>query len=209
MADKRNPNEDKKMSINDDYIELLSYVKKKDEYEDIYSYSSNDEDEYEDIFSDSSKEDIYISKGRRKAPEEGGIYISRNKPSYRLQETDEYSEDDVAEVRCRRNEMKKPAGRIHMFREAEEKHEIGGGFGDDLYGLQNGELQSLVFLTKFGEQYGCKGIQSQDSSHIHYAAAISFISQGRRNRPGECNHQGEECRTDAEDCDKCIGIDFL
>ena len=48
MADRRNPNEDKKMSINDDYIELLSYVKKKDEYEDIYSYSSNDEDEYED-----------------------------------------------------------------------------------------------------------------------------------------------------------------
>ena len=76
MADRRNPNEDKKMSINDDYIELLSYVKKKDEYEDIYSYSSNDEDEYEDIFSDSSKEDIYISKGRRNAPEEDGIYIS-------------------------------------------------------------------------------------------------------------------------------------
>ena len=96
MADKRNPNEDKKMSINDDYIELLSYVKKKDEYEDIYSYSSNDEDEYEDIFSDSSKEDIYISKGRRKASEEDCIYISRNKPSYRLQETDEYSEDEFS-----------------------------------------------------------------------------------------------------------------
>ena len=96
MADKRNPNEDKKMSINDDYIELLSYVKKKDEYEDIYSYSSNDGDEYEDIFSDSSKEDIYISKGRRKAPEEDGIYISRNKASYRLQETDEYSEDEFS-----------------------------------------------------------------------------------------------------------------
>ena len=96
MSDKRNPNEDKKVSINDDYIELLSYVKKKDEYEDIYSYSSNDEDEYEDIFSDSSKEDIYISKGRRKAPEEDGIYISRNKPSYRLQKTDEYSEDEFS-----------------------------------------------------------------------------------------------------------------
>ena len=96
MNNKNTNNEDKKISINDDYIELLSYVKKKDEYEDIYSYSSNDEDEYEDIFSDSSKEDIYISKGRRKAPEEDGIYISRNKPSYRLQETDEYSEDEFS-----------------------------------------------------------------------------------------------------------------
>lgn len=94
MADKRNPNEEKKLSINDDYIELLSYVKEKDEYEDIYSYS-RDEDEYEDIFSDSSKEDIYISKGRRKTAEEDGIYISRNKYSYEpIQE--EYNEDDFS-----------------------------------------------------------------------------------------------------------------
>lgn len=94
MADKRNPNEEKKLSINDDYIELLSYVKEKDEYEDIYSYS-RDEDEYEDIFSDSSKEDIYISKGRRKTAEEDGIYISRNKSSYEpIQE--EYNEDDFS-----------------------------------------------------------------------------------------------------------------
>ena len=94
MADKRNPNEDKKVSINDDYIELLSYVKKKDEYEDIYSYSK-DEDEFEDIFSDSSKADIYISKGRRRPQEEDGIYISRNKPAYQPIEAEEYDEFSV------------------------------------------------------------------------------------------------------------------
>lgn len=96
MADKRNSNEEKKVSVNDDYIELLSYVKKKDEYEDIYSYSSRDEDEYEDIFSDSSKEDIYISKGRRKEPEEDGIYISRNKASHYPKQREEYNEDEFS-----------------------------------------------------------------------------------------------------------------
>lgn len=96
MADKRNPNEDKKMSINDDYIELLSYVKNKDEYEDVYSYSSDAEDEFEDVFSDSSKEDIYISKSHRKAPEEDGIYISRSKPTHQTQEFDEYSDEEFS-----------------------------------------------------------------------------------------------------------------
>ena len=96
MADKKNPNEEKKVSINDDYIELLSYVKNKDEYEDVYSYSSRDDDDFEDIFSDSSKEDIYISKGRRKAPEEDGIYISRNKTYYKPQQVEEYAEDEFS-----------------------------------------------------------------------------------------------------------------
>ncbi len=80
MADKRNSNEDKKMSINDDYIELLSYVKGADDYEDVYSHSSYEDDDFEDVFSDSSHEDIYISRSRRnQEPEDEGIYISRNK----------------------------------------------------------------------------------------------------------------------------------
>ena len=95
MADKRNSNEEKNISINDDYIELLSQVKKKDEYEDIYSYSSRDDDEYEDIFSDSSKEDIYIGNGRRNQAEEDGIYISRNKSSFRQVQIDEYDEEEI------------------------------------------------------------------------------------------------------------------
>lgn len=98
MAERRNPNEDKKLSINDDYIELLNYVKKKDEYEDIYSYSSKDEDEYEDVFSDSSKEDIYISKGRRRQADEAGIYISRSKPAYQTQELEEYNDEFSVEI---------------------------------------------------------------------------------------------------------------
>ncbi len=96
MAEKRNSNDEKKISINDDYIELLSSVKQTDEYEDVYSYSSGDEDEYEDVFSDSSKEDIYISKGRRKQTEEDGIYISRNKASYRPKQTEEYNDDEFS-----------------------------------------------------------------------------------------------------------------
>lgn len=98
MEDKRNPNEEKKISINDDYIELLSYVKEKDEYEDVYSYSSRDEDEYEDIFSDSSKEDIYISRGRRNQQAEDGIYISREKKSSYKEEKENYADEFSAEI---------------------------------------------------------------------------------------------------------------
>ena len=96
MAERKNQNEEKKVSINDDYIELLSYVKDKDEYEDVYSYSSRDEDEYEDVFSDSSKEDIYISKGRRKVPENDGIYISRNKSLHQPKQAEVYTEDEFS-----------------------------------------------------------------------------------------------------------------
>lgn len=96
MADKRNPNEDKKMSINDDYIELLSYVKNKDEYEDVYSNSSDTEDEFEDVFSDSAKEDIYISQKRSEEPEEDGIYISKSRSIHQTQELEEYNDDDFS-----------------------------------------------------------------------------------------------------------------
>ncbi len=97
MADKRNPNEEKRMSINDDYIELLSYVKEKDEYEDIYSHSSHDSDDFEDVFSDSSKEDIYISKSRRKPTEEDdGIYISRSKAASQQNKSHKYSTEEFS-----------------------------------------------------------------------------------------------------------------
>lgn len=92
----KNNNEEKKMSINDDYIELLSYVKDRDEYEDVYSYSSHEEDEYEDIFSDSSKEDIYISKARKKQQEEDGIFISRNRSSNKSEQIQEYTDDEYS-----------------------------------------------------------------------------------------------------------------
>lgn len=92
----KNNNEEKKMSINDDYIELLSYVKDRDEYEDVYSYSSHEEDEYEDIFSDSSKEDIYIGKARKKQQEEDGIFISRNRSSNKSEQIQEYTDDEYS-----------------------------------------------------------------------------------------------------------------
>lgn len=97
MSDRKKTNEHKEMSINDDYIELLSYVKKKDEYEDIYSHSSYEEDEYEDIFSDSSKEDIYIDKGRRRRLEDSGTYIMNPKKDYRPVPI-EYDEEEEVSV---------------------------------------------------------------------------------------------------------------
>lgn len=95
MSDCKKPNEHKEVSINDDYIELLSYVKKKDEYEDVYSHSTPKEDEYEDIFSDSSKEDIYVGRGQRRQEEEDGIYIRRPKNSYRPEPL-EYEEEEAS-----------------------------------------------------------------------------------------------------------------
>lgn len=97
MADKRNPNEDKKVSINDDYIELLSYVKGKDDYEDVYSHSSYADDDFEDVFSDSSHEDIYISKGRRsQEPQEEGIYISRSNSASQQNKSYKYNTEEVS-----------------------------------------------------------------------------------------------------------------
>ncbi len=72
---KQNSNDEKhRISIDEDYIELLNSVDIEDEYEDIYSDSSRD------IYSDSSK-DVYI--GRKKSTdEEDGIYISKRRRKY-------------------------------------------------------------------------------------------------------------------------------
>lgn len=81
---KQNSNDNKRrISIDDDYIELLNSVDIEDEYEDIYSDSSRD------IYSDSSK-DVYI--GRRKTiDEEDGVYISKRRRKY-------YEEADLEEA---------------------------------------------------------------------------------------------------------------
>lgn len=86
MADKKylnenEHNEEKRVSINDDYIELLSYVKDKDDYEDVYSHSSSyEDDDFVDVFSDSSREDIYIGRNRgRQQAEDDGVYISKRR----------------------------------------------------------------------------------------------------------------------------------
>ncbi len=70
---KQNSNDDKRrISIDDDYIELLNSVDIEDEYEDIFSDSSRD------IYSDSSK-DVYVGRKNR---EEKGVYISRRSRDY-------------------------------------------------------------------------------------------------------------------------------
>ena len=90
-----------------------------------------------------------------------------------------------------------------MFWEPQEKDKVRSRLGDDLYGLEDGELESLVFLTQLGEKYGRNGIQGKDSANIHYAGFISSVAEHGSDRRGEGYHQRKEGRTDAEDCDEC------
>ncbi len=120
MADNRNSNEDKKMSINDDYIELLSIIKEKDEYEDIYSNSSRvTDDDYEDVFSDSSFEDIYSdSKFEKTENDPDGIYISKRNNQYKnfvsKSPTEEIVETDD-EVLVQQNELEASEDEVSDF----------------------------------------------------------------------------------------------
>lgn len=66
-----NSNDDINISIDDDYLELLSRYKDDSGYEDIFSNSSDSDDEPDDIFSYSS-DDVYIGKKKK---DNGDIYI--------------------------------------------------------------------------------------------------------------------------------------
>ncbi|MGN0526757.1 MAG: LCP family protein [Acutalibacteraceae bacterium] len=81
MSEKKYQNDDDLVvSIEDDYIELLNSVEKHDDYEDVYSYSSDTNDGYIDVFSDSSSSDIYIGKNGKKAQlQDDGVYISKKR----------------------------------------------------------------------------------------------------------------------------------
>ena len=88
---KHNSDENKRrISIDDDYIELLNSVDIEDEYEDIYSDSSKD------IYSDSSK-DVYVGRKKR----EESVYIGRySRNRYEELEVDEADEkESTQEVR--------------------------------------------------------------------------------------------------------------
>ncbi len=146
MANRRNPNEDKEFSINDDYIELFDYVKQKDEYEDVYSHSAYDDDEFEDVFSDSSREDIYISRSnRRKTADDNGVYINRNKSASRYN-TDEFSvELPMTPIKTRRQSLQ-DTDEISDFEERTGRpvNEKGGSKGKRILALL------LVFILAFG-----------------------------------------------------------
>ncbi len=75
MASKRNSNEDVfKVTIDDDYIQLLSEQESVDEYEDIYSDSGN---ETYDAFSG----DVYFKKNQT---EDRGIYVGRKRKAFNI-----------------------------------------------------------------------------------------------------------------------------
>lgn len=68
-------NSNKRVSIDDAYIELLSSVKEEDKYEDVYSYSSYDRDSSFDVYSDSSN-DVYVGRRpQQNRTEQNGVYI--------------------------------------------------------------------------------------------------------------------------------------
>ncbi len=87
--DKQNSNNNKRrISIDEDYIELLNSVDIDDEYEDVYSDSSRD------VYSNSSK-DVYIGKKN----EDDGVYISRRRRTVYVESySDEVDEENTQEV---------------------------------------------------------------------------------------------------------------
>ncbi len=90
-----------------------------------------------------------------------------------------------------------------IARERDEQQQVGKGFSDDFYGLEDCEFKGLVFLAELCEKYRRYGIERQDAPGVSYACPIAFISEGRCNGGGKSCHQGEECGTDAEDRDEC------
>lgn len=124
---KYNSDDKRRLSIDDDYIELLN--DEDDEFEDVYSSSSND------IYSDSSK-DVYFNRSRN---DDDGVYVNRRSrrdayddyyPSKtdsryptretpvvssrtRVAEADEYYDDEVSDYQSRRT--KKRRRRKHRF----------------------------------------------------------------------------------------------
>lgn len=91
------------VSIEDDYIELLNSVKKNDEFEDVYSYSSGTNDGYIDVFSDSSASDVYIGKNGKKTQLQGDdIYINKKRPVEKVPErVSKANTNEMPKVRTR------------------------------------------------------------------------------------------------------------
>ena len=117
--DRRNFNNNRDMNINDDYLELLNKV---DEYEDIYSDSSDD---FEDISSSSG--DIYIGSGRRTSSSQNDVYFN---DSRRVSDR-AAQEDDFEDVRIYRPSN----GANQYYQQPVTRNEQ--GYAQQSYGYQN------------------------------------------------------------------------
>lgn len=82
---KNNPdNDNKRISIDDDYIELLNYTKSNDKYEDVYSNSSSYNSDKRYGSYESSSDDVYFSRSARNDGDErgyGDVYFNTNRRS--------------------------------------------------------------------------------------------------------------------------------
>ena len=109
---KQNSNDNKRrISIDEDYIELLNSVDTYDEFEDVFSDSSRD------IYSDSSK-DVYI---RRKTENEDAVYISRH-PRRQYEKLD-FDEADEKEPTQEVEITRKPSSKHRYERYEEDEDE--------------------------------------------------------------------------------------
>lgn len=161
---KQNSNDNKRrISIDDDYIELLNSVDDEDEYEDIYSDSSND------IYSDSSR-DVYVG---RKRHEEKGVYISRKPYSYYddLDEADE--KEPTQEVRL----SKAPQADRYRSRNLPDEDEV-SDFDDRHGGSKNRKshpfVKAVIILLVICIGFGGLFMSAANSIVSGFAEGIDF-----------------------------------
>lgn len=146
--DRRNFNNNRDMNINDDYLELLNKV---DEYEDIYSDSSDD---FEDISSSSG--DIYIGSGRRTSRSQNDVYFN---DSRRVSER-AAQEDDFEDVRIYRASN----GTNQYYQQPVTRNEQ--GYAQQSYGYQNyAQPANVQPVSKRAQKFATGELGDEISDH--------------------------------------------
>ncbi len=146
--DRRNFNNNRDMNINDDYLELLNKV---DEYEDVYSDSSDD---FEDISSSSG--DIYIGNGRRTSHSQNDVYFN---DSRRMSDR-AAQEDDFEDVRIYR-----PLNGANQYsQQPATRNEQ--GYAQQGYGYQNyAQPVNVQAVSKRAQKFATGELSDEISDH--------------------------------------------
>lgn len=146
--DRRNFNNNRDMNINDDYLELLNKV---DEYEDIYSDSSDD---FEDISSSSG--DIYIGSGRRTSRSQNDVYFN---DSRRVSDR-AAQEDDFEDVRIYRPSN----GTNQYYQQPVTRNEQ--SYAQQSYGYQNyAQPANVQPVSKRAQKFATGELSDEISDH--------------------------------------------
>ena len=86
-------------------------------------------------------------------------------------------ENHVGKIRCLGYEIAQEM--IRVGRVPEEENHIGRSLRKDFHGLDDRELQRLVLLSQFGEQYRRSTVERQDAAHIDDAVSEAAVAQCR------------------------------